>query len=67
VGEPERKALPFTQAGPNKGMEPTAYSVRSYLAPASGSGLCLAFGVFACGYSPIVVTLERTPERYSIA
>jgi hypothetical protein len=27
---------------PNKGLEPTAYSVRC--APASGSGSCLAFG-----------------------
>ena len=29
---------------PNKGMELTAYSVRSYVAPASGSSSCLAFG-----------------------
>ena len=29
-------------AEPNKGMEPTAYSVRSFLAPASGSGSYLA-------------------------
>ena len=29
---------------PNKGMELTAYSVRSYLAPASSSSSCLAFG-----------------------
>ena len=29
----------------NKGMEPTAYSIRSSVASASGSGLCLAFGV----------------------
>ena len=28
---------------PNKGMEPTAYSVRC--APASGSGSCLALGL----------------------
>jgi hypothetical protein len=31
-------------SAPNKGTEPTASSVRSYLAPASGSGSCLAFG-----------------------
>jgi hypothetical protein len=29
---------------PNKGMEPTASSVRSFLAPASGSGSYLALG-----------------------
>jgi hypothetical protein len=29
---------------PNKGMEPTAYSVRSCVAPASSSGSCLALG-----------------------
>lgn len=30
------------ERSPNKGMEPTAYSVRSYVASASGSGSCLA-------------------------
>jgi hypothetical protein len=30
----------------NKGTEPTAYSVRSCLAPASGSGSCRALGAF---------------------
>jgi len=29
----------------NEGMEPTASSVRSSVAPASGSGSCLAFGI----------------------
>src|SRR2546428_8812553 len=39
-------ALPMVAQveGPNKGMELTAYSVRSYLAPAFGSSSCLAFG-----------------------
>jgi hypothetical protein len=31
-------------SGPNKGLELTAYSVRSCLAPASGSNSGLAFG-----------------------
>jgi len=30
---------------PNQGMEPTAYSVRSFVAPASGGGSCPAFGI----------------------
>jgi hypothetical protein len=29
---------------PNHALEPTAYSVRSFLAPASGGGSLLAFG-----------------------
>ena len=33
-------------SGPNKGLELTAYSVRSCLAPASGSSSGLAFGPF---------------------
>jgi hypothetical protein len=36
---------------PNKGIEPTACSVRSYVAPASGSGSCLALGPFGGRYS----------------
>ena len=32
-------------SGPNKGLELTAYSVRSCLAPASGSSSGLAFGL----------------------
>src|SRR5215475_2422608 len=30
---------------PNKGMEPTPSSVRSFVAPASGRSSCLAFGL----------------------
>jgi hypothetical protein len=35
-------------------MEPTAYSVRSCLAPASGSGSCLAFGILTHGMTDLV-------------
>jgi hypothetical protein len=34
--------MPNRTSPPNRGMEPTAYSLRS--AAASGSGSCLAFG-----------------------
>ena len=35
--------------GVHKGMEPTAYSVRSSVAPASGSGSCLALALMTWG------------------
>jgi hypothetical protein len=35
-------------ARPNNGMEPTPYSVRSYVAAASGRGSCLALGSASC-------------------
>jgi hypothetical protein len=39
-------ASQFLQDRPNKGMELTASSVRSCLAPASGSSSCLALGLY---------------------
>ena len=43
-GEAGPEAGRHTHAAPNKGLELTASSVRSYLAPASGSSSGLAFG-----------------------
>src|SRR6266508_3880689 len=50
----------LTESAPNKGMEPTAYSVRS--APASGSGSGLAFGFqkyFAFSHGSRTINSER--------
>jgi hypothetical protein len=41
-----KAAMAMRLSGPNKGLELTAYSVRSCLAPASGSSSGLAFGFF---------------------
>ena len=50
---------------PNKGLEPTARSVRSCVATASGSSSCLAFG-FRRKEGPAVASRRETqPEQES--
>jgi hypothetical protein len=65
---------------PNKGMEPTPYSLRSYVAPASGRGSCPALGcerlgslrlalmsIGFRGFPSLMTELEcKSPPRRSI-
>ena len=46
-------AAQLTRAAPNKGLELTASSVRSFVAPASGSSSGLALAVMKRGFAPL--------------
>ena len=48
---PGGRAARLTRAAPNKALEPTPYSVRSFLASASGRG------------SPLALGFDRTVDR----
>jgi hypothetical protein len=62
AGDRLEEAKSYTHAAPNKGVELTAYSVRSCLAPASSRSSRLALGVLSTDYSGD--TVRNGEEHY---